>query len=159
MNAEAVTNVACPRLTMPPRPVITTNDRKTIPSTMPLAMRLDQNSFANQSSYTTSAPTAIVHGSMRRQTGSPARWSAGGDSSATDPAARVRSKPRKNRSTTVRMNGIDARKPEMSVRKPGAYPNTRFCTTPSASPAANASGIDRNPAATTAASEPRTTSV
>ena len=120
MNAEAVTNVACPRLTMPPRPAMTTNDRNTIPRTMPLAMRLDQNSFANQSSYTTNAPTAIAHGSMRRQAGSPARWSAGGDSSATDPAARVRSKPRKNRSTMVRMNGIDARKPEMSVRKPGA---------------------------------------
>ena len=47
MNADAVTNVACPRLTMPPSPVITTNERNTTPSTMPLAMSPDQNSFAN----------------------------------------------------------------------------------------------------------------
>ena len=120
---------------MPPSPVMTTNDRKTIPSTMPLAMRPDQNSFANQSSYTTSALTAIAHGRMRRHGGSPARWSSGGDSSATEPAARVRSKPRKKRSTIVRRKGMDDEKPEMSVRKSGAYPNTRFWRTPSASPA------------------------
>jgi hypothetical protein len=71
----------------------------------------------------------------------------------------VRSNPRKKRSTTVRMNGMDDRKPEMSVRKSGAYPNMRFWSTPRRSPATNASGIERSPAATTAASEPSTTSV
>ena len=38
MNPPAMTNVACERLTIPPIPVTTTNDRKITAKTIPLAM-------------------------------------------------------------------------------------------------------------------------
>ena len=75
-----MTNVACERLTIPPRPVTTTNDRKMIAKTMPLAMM--PCSYASAWSAATlihcnvnatSAKVAIAHGSRLRHAGSPAR--------------------------------------------------------------------------------------
>src|SRR4029077_18666525 len=103
-NPPAVTNVPCARLTMPPRPVTTTNDRKTMASAIPGArMPNDSKSLAcaqphgnHWSVKATNRNTKTAHGSTRRHRGRPARWSAVGFSSphVTHPRSRVRPPPR-----------------------------------------------------------------
>ena len=73
VSAAASTNVPWARLTIPPRPVTTTNDRKISDSVSPVAITPTQKSFASTSTYTIRNATAIVHGRARRHKGRSAR--------------------------------------------------------------------------------------
>ena len=111
------------RLTIPPIPVITTNDRKMI---------AEHEAAGHQPGPELDSRTTARTRRARRRTpptaAAAATWAGRCDgppaarSSDIDPAARDRSRPRKKRRTTVRMNGIDDRNPEMSVRKSGRVP-------------------------------------
>ena len=126
-NPPAVTKVPWARLTMPPSPVTTTNDRKTMASAIPGArMPSDSKSLAcaqphgnHWSVNATNRNTKTAHGSTRRHRGRPSRWSSMGFSSATERPSLPRLRPITNRRTTVRMNGIAARSPARSLRNPG----------------------------------------
>ena len=127
MKPPAVTNVPWARLTIPPRPVTTTNERNTIASAMPGA-RIPRTSKSSARAQphgshcnvkATKTRIQIAHGSSRRHWGSPARWSKGGFSSATERASPPRLRPTKKSSTTVRMNGMAERRPESSLTNLG----------------------------------------
>ncbi len=131
MKPPAVTNVPWARLTIPPCPVTTTKDRKTIAIAMPGA---STPSASKSSAWAqphgshcrvnaTNARITIAHGSNRRHRGRPARWSTAGFSSDTVRAA-ARVRPMKTSRMTVRMKGIDGRNPDRSLMKLGStsYP-------------------------------------
>ena len=81
MKPPAVTNDACARLTIPPRPVTTTNERNTMAKAMPGASTPNaSNSSAwaqaqgnHWSVNATSRKMKIAHGRSRRQRGRPSR--------------------------------------------------------------------------------------
>ena len=64
-EAEAVTNVAWARLTIPPRPVTITNDRKTSDRARPRVIRPTQNALATKNTYPISPAPAMIQGSLR----------------------------------------------------------------------------------------------
>ena len=73
VSAAVRTNVPWARLTMPPMPVTTTNDRKISDNVRPDAITPTQKSLARKSTYTIRNATASDHGSARRQSGRSAR--------------------------------------------------------------------------------------
>jgi len=127
IRPPAVTKVPCASETIPPRPVTTTNDRNTMPrarpgARIPNASKLSARAHCHGSHWSvkpTKRKMKIAHGRIRRHRGSPARWSSGARSSATERASPPRLRPTTKSSTTVRMNGIADRRPARSLRNFG----------------------------------------
>ncbi len=112
---------------MPPSPVTTTNDRKTMASAIPGARMPDvSKSLAcaqphgnHWSVNATNRNTKTAHGSTRRHLRQAVAMVFHGLLVATERPSLPRLRPITNRRTTVRMNGIAARSPARSLRNPG----------------------------------------
>ena len=118
-NPPLVTNIAWPRLTMPPMPVTTTNDRNTRPSANPRAARPRQKGSATHSAHEANPMPATSSGRRRSHGDRPAPGSAGGPVVATEPAVRPARSDRTNSRPSRTRNGTAARKPVMSASTSG----------------------------------------